>query len=389
MVTNTSPGQANDNDGAAKRNASLSVLASLPSSFTTLLLSILDTPAYANLTTSYVNDTFNPSTPDDPRVRYYSVGATIDNLSVLHPLYFPKMVIDRAEEKAKKAGLQSNSKNWGNDGLVSVNSAQWGEFLGVAEDCDHWTIRGSRGFGIDGSSMSSHMPSISWNLNSLGEVVPSSIWNSFGEFGLWQRRETRKPGGDGNGGDGEGISWLDWTRFVRAWKREEARAAQASLEGASSGNSPGDSSVVNVNASSSSPQDNTTPRAHHSRPTKDLDASPEPDEVVKASTDKLSKVFDWIVEQSDSTGPNTNSSGGAGTQDSEKVSVSGPSAEEIPAGSSEHLNYGKSQQLPHPMVYPVTTSSHVDTPTHSTGTQSSKEPPSSPKFDLERFYVAL
>lgn len=33
----------------------------------------------------------------------------------------------------------------GNDGLVSVASARWGEFLGVLEECDHWDMRGARG----------------------------------------------------------------------------------------------------------------------------------------------------------------------------------------------------------------------------------------------------
>ncbi|TFY67674.1 hypothetical protein EVG20_g3856 [Dentipellis fragilis] len=49
-------------------------LASLPSSFTTMLLSLFDSPAYANLTTSFLTENFNPRTPDDPRVRYFSVG---------------------------------------------------------------------------------------------------------------------------------------------------------------------------------------------------------------------------------------------------------------------------------------------------------------------------
>jgi triacylglycerol lipase len=41
--------------------------------FTTLLLSILDFPAYANLTSTYLNTVFNPTT-NDPRVKYFSVA---------------------------------------------------------------------------------------------------------------------------------------------------------------------------------------------------------------------------------------------------------------------------------------------------------------------------
>jgi triacylglycerol lipase len=35
---------------------------------------------------------------------------------------------------------------WGNDGLVSVRSAQYGEWLGVVDGCDHWDTRGANGF---------------------------------------------------------------------------------------------------------------------------------------------------------------------------------------------------------------------------------------------------
>ena len=104
------------------------MLTSLSSSFTTLLLSLLDTPAYANLTTQFANEVFNPSTPDDPSVRYYSVGARVDGVGIWHPLWFPKMVMDGAEEKAKKQGSSGSHRSveQGNDGLGSVQSAKWG-----------------------------------------------------------------------------------------------------------------------------------------------------------------------------------------------------------------------------------------------------------------------
>ncbi|KDN42577.1 hypothetical protein RSAG8_06720, partial [Rhizoctonia solani AG-8 WAC10335] len=53
----------------------LGLITSLPQNLTTMLLALLDSPAYANLTTSYLHNTFNPSTPDMPGTNYYSVGA--------------------------------------------------------------------------------------------------------------------------------------------------------------------------------------------------------------------------------------------------------------------------------------------------------------------------
>ena len=112
---------------------------SLPSSFTTLLLSLFDSPAYANLTTSYLTETFNPRTPDDPRVRYFSIAGRMGALNIWHPLWFPKVVLDSADA-ADAAG---------NDGLVSVDSARWGEFLGTLEGADHWALRGASGIELD------------------------------------------------------------------------------------------------------------------------------------------------------------------------------------------------------------------------------------------------
>jgi triacylglycerol lipase len=155
-------------------------LASLPSSFTTLLLSIVDSPAYANLTTSYLTHVFNPQTPDDPHVRYFSVAGRTEGVGIWHPLWLPKMILDGVEERTRqrlkdewerehgmyvdrsigyredvkddqKKPLWLREDEWGNDGLVTVQSARWGEFLGTMEGCDHWTMRGARGMelGVD------------------------------------------------------------------------------------------------------------------------------------------------------------------------------------------------------------------------------------------------
>ena len=129
-------------DAAEQSSSSSPTLSfsSLPSSFTTLLLSLFDSPAYANLTTSYLTETFNPRTPDDPRVRYFSIAGRMGALNIWHPLWFPKVVLDSAADAADAAG---------NDGLVSVDSARWGEFLGTLEGADHWALRGASGLEFD------------------------------------------------------------------------------------------------------------------------------------------------------------------------------------------------------------------------------------------------
>ena len=235
-------------------------LSSLPSSFTTLLLSLLDSPAYANLTSTYLTNVFNPHTPDDPRVRYFSVAGRISSMNIWHPLWLPKLVLDGYEAREReRLGEQWEPRDggdtWGNDGLVTVQSARWGEFLGIMEECDHWELRGARGIELD-------------------------LWPSSGD--------------DAGGGAGEGWSLGDWGRFVRAWKREEREAREAG-------------------AATSDRLEKERESGHHrdlvpqTQEKADVATSQRADggdkeqrfvdDVVKASTDKLSAVFDWIVEQ--------------------------------------------------------------------------------------------
>ncbi|TFY65071.1 hypothetical protein EVJ58_g2209 [Rhodofomes roseus] len=84
-------------------------LASLPSSFTTLLLSVLDSPAYANLTSTYLNTIFNPATPDHPSVKYFSVAGRMASTNVWHPLWLPKMVLEGFEEREREGEEESTS----------------------------------------------------------------------------------------------------------------------------------------------------------------------------------------------------------------------------------------------------------------------------------------
>ena len=246
-----------------KRETSFSLsLSSFPSSFTTLLLSIVDTPAYANLTTSYLNDVFNPTTPNDPRVKYFSVTGRTDDLSIWHPLWLPKMVLDESEQKAKERLKRQDAitgnvhaptsweqdSEWGNDGLVSVQSAKWGEFLGIMEGCDHWEIRGARGL-----ELNVDLPSVP--LANIADRIGSDGW-----------------------------ALGDWSRFIRAWKKQEAGAS-------------GDLKLAGVGGSSISSSDSKVSRGDR----EDMRRGGERDPIVKASTDKLSAVFDWIVDQVPST----------------------------------------------------------------------------------------
>lgn len=89
------------------------------------LAPLFDTPAYRNLTTNFCQEVFNPNTPDDPSVKYYSYGASVQQMPLWAPLGFAWEII-----KAKEGE---------NDGLVSLSSARWGEYVETVE-CDHWDL---------------------------------------------------------------------------------------------------------------------------------------------------------------------------------------------------------------------------------------------------------
>ncbi|KAK0185671.1 alpha beta-hydrolase [Armillaria mellea] len=205
---------------------------SLPSSFTTLLISILDSPAYSNLTSTYLNTVFNPNTPNSPTVKYFSVAGRMPNVNLWHPFWLPKMVLDGVEKKERERlrdvgeNIWSQPAEWGHDGLVTVQSAKWGEFLGVMEGVDHWEIRGARGLDIGGEFFSS------------------------GEAEEGQNR--------------------DWAWLAKASRKEKADLVEEAEK---------------------------SPRTKIERQqARDLERQRD-DDVAKASTDKLSAVFDWIVEQ--------------------------------------------------------------------------------------------
>lgn len=123
-------------------------LSSIGGSFSAYMLGVLDQPAYAMLSTRYMSQVFNPTVPNSPDVAYFSVASRKRSLPIWHPLWLPKLVLDAAAESRSAGGERDGSGDalgsdmQGNDGLVSVESAKWGTFLGVMEGCDHWDLRG-------------------------------------------------------------------------------------------------------------------------------------------------------------------------------------------------------------------------------------------------------
>lgn len=236
--------RVNEDNFRSSKTSMLS-FASLPSSFTTYLLSMLDSPAYANLTTKYLTEVFNPMTPDNPNVKYFSIAGRCEGVNILHPLWLPKLVLDGHESKLREQPDPPSRRNsnwqWGNDCLVSVESAKWGEFLGVLEGCDHWAMRGASVLDLnyDFSSVSASIPSLS---------------------GI-------KLGG-GNGKDGE-WSLLDWGKFVKLWKTEESKRVVSDRKGL----------------------------AVTERDGLFAEDARERENALRTSTDKVSAMLDWIVDQ--------------------------------------------------------------------------------------------
>ena len=202
----------------------------------------------------------------------------------------------RGREWKKEDGvpLWADEREWGNDGLVTIQSAKWGEFLGTMEGCDRklllvsprstlmslltlrpldWEMRGARGieFGVDIPAL----PAIG-----LGSS-PSSTSTTAREA------QTQAAQGDGWG-------FGDWTRFV-AWsnsKNDEAAAAVKKHESKSDHQtSPSSEST----SSKSSLKDETRLEKRARERAAD-------DDIVKSSTDRLSVVFDWLIERVPASG---------------------------------------------------------------------------------------
>ncbi|CAF3606094.1 hypothetical protein SNK03_003372 [Fusarium graminearum] len=110
----------------------------LPQLYKTLERAGLGTAAFSQLTRRYMAEEFNPSTPDQPDVRYFSYGAAVERPALLSPFRHPHAVMTQAEGP--------------NDGLVSVESSSWGTYKGTLLGVSHldlinwsnrvgWTVR--------------------------------------------------------------------------------------------------------------------------------------------------------------------------------------------------------------------------------------------------------
>lgn len=104
-----------------------SKIPTLKPAFDKLLVNWFDEPAYAHLTTDFCNDYFNPNTPDDPSVKYYSYGAAAEMPAWSSLLGLPYQMVKEKEGE--------------NDGIVSVKSAKWGTYVKTV-NADHWDLSG-------------------------------------------------------------------------------------------------------------------------------------------------------------------------------------------------------------------------------------------------------
>jgi triacylglycerol lipase len=91
----------------------------------------ISTGAFSQLTQKYMQEEFNPKTPDVRGVRYFSYGATVEP-RLFSPFRQSHAIIEREEGP--------------NDGLVSIHSAQWGTYKGTLVNVSHldlinWTNR--------------------------------------------------------------------------------------------------------------------------------------------------------------------------------------------------------------------------------------------------------
>ena len=203
------------------------------------------------------------------------------------------MVLDGVEEKERsrlkkeeeslkldnektEPPLWANEREWGNDGLVTVQSAKWGEFLGIMEGCDHWEMRGARGieFGVDLPAL----PAIGLG----GGNANSGLSSSSSTTTASSSSSPHSPG--------DGWGFRDWGRFVGAWKREEKKRNDAAAA-ASAESVP----LEEEKLPSAVPVGNKETQG--SRRLQVDVAATRDDEVVRSSTDKLSSVFDWLIDQ--------------------------------------------------------------------------------------------
>ncbi|BGP55515.1 hypothetical protein JCM8202v2_003119 [Rhodotorula sphaerocarpa] len=281
-----------------KRSKVSSVLPfNLSSGVTSYLLNLLDSPAYANLTPNFLRDVFNPSTPDRDDVRYFSIAARTPRIPIWHPLWLPKLVLDGAEKRRVNQGKAAPPEWRGNDGLVSIDSARWGEFLGTFDLCDHWEMRGSSG--LNTAEASKH---------AVEQVTRGELRGSR-EPSLGGQAEKVNGGGGGGGGATAAGSV---SKDERGWQWQDVYALVGKLVGGSNGNGNGNGNGHGDHGRSSSRGDEnrngeTTPGGHDSSSQVSMSpppsSSPSPSAGARATgtttsdSESLASAASWIIRQ--------------------------------------------------------------------------------------------
>jgi triacylglycerol lipase len=138
------------NAGAVSLGSSL---ASVPASLPSFLLSIVDSPAYGYLTMR------RPSSPaSSTRTRRtIRARATLLSRPARRAHLAPTLAAQARARARRRRNIEpvmsdpraATDAESGNDGLVSVQSARWSEFLATMEGADHLEVRGARGLELD------------------------------------------------------------------------------------------------------------------------------------------------------------------------------------------------------------------------------------------------
>lgn len=291
QTTTSSPSSSSDDPSEAKTTLNLS----------SYLLSLLDSPAYSNLLPSYLENHFNPRTPDVEGVRYWSVGARSGRLGVWHPLWLPKLILDAHETRLSRPSSSSEPegkgrpREKGNDGLVEVESAKWGEFLGTVEGADHWDIRGSSSFLNPKTKTLVAAAASRTSTSTSTSSSPSSSTTGLDGSGEGKDGKSKEAAGRaGNGGQRWG--WQEVNALVGKLVGRRAAASPLAAERAATSTVKGGGAEVEAAASptsttpdpSSSPTTAATagPEPAARPPTTALVARPDPDAEADGPTDR-------------------------------------------------------------------------------------------------------
>lgn len=338
----------------------------LSSGVTSYLLDLLDSPAYANLTPSFLRDVFNPSTPDREGVRYFSIAARTPRIPIWHPLWLPKLVLDGAEKRRVDQDKAAPPEWRGNDGLVSIDSARWGEFLGTFDLCDHWEMRGSSGL-------------------STAELSKQAV----DEVTRREFRDSREPQ---PGGKAEKVAG---GKEDRGWQWQDVYALVGKLIGASNGNGndkskstpktqPDDGAQGSQISMSPPPASSPSPASSPTTSAVTHDTRTAPGKTADA--DGLASAASWIIRQL----PGTNDKGGARSDESPATEprTKSPDARERPVAldPSARLMYGASSSS---STSPPASPLHAAAAPARLASSGSKTQQKPDKFSLERMAVAL